>query len=148
MTSRTAPTVVAVRRRNGDGAPGPRAGRSCRAQDHPADFGYSVVVRLDEWFLTAAERGNPATVIDSRHGDGSAWTTGNDVRPIVHGAVYFAELLRRVRAMRAGDLLLFTDWRGDPDERLDGPVTGGGRVFRDPARGRRLGKRLRWRVPL
>jgi phosphatidylserine/phosphatidylglycerophosphate/cardiolipin synthase-like enzyme len=37
----------------------------------------------------------------------------------VHGAVYFAELARRVGAMRRGDLLLFTDWRGDPDERVN-----------------------------
>jgi hypothetical protein len=31
-----------------------------------------------------------------------------------------------MREMRGGDLLLFTDWRGDPDELLDGaePVTG------------------------
>ena len=36
----------------------------------------------------------------------------------MHGAVYFAELARCVRALRRGDLLLFTDWRGDPDERL------------------------------
>ncbi len=107
-----------------------------------------MVVRLDEWFLTAAERGNPATVIDSRHGDGSAWTTGNDVRPIVHGAVYFAELLRRVRAMRAGDLLLFTDWRGDPDERLDGPGTEVARVFCDAARRGVIVKGLLWRSHL
>ena len=36
----------------------------------------------------------------------------------MHGAVYFAELARRVGEMGGGDLLLFTDWRGDPDERL------------------------------
>ena len=36
----------------------------------------------------------------------------------MHGAVYFAELARRVGAQRGGDLLLLTDWRGDPDERL------------------------------
>jgi phosphatidylserine/phosphatidylglycerophosphate/cardiolipin synthase-like enzyme len=74
--------------------------------------------RIDEWFLTADERGNPATRLDSRHGDGLAWSTGNEVMPLVHGARYYAELLARVPAMRAGDLLLFTDWRGDPDERL------------------------------
>jgi len=93
-----------------------------------------VLVRLDEWFLTAGERGNPATTIDTRHRDGCAWTVGNDLRPLVHGAVYFAELLRRVRAMRRGDLLLFTDWRGDPDERLDGPGTEVARVFCAAAR--------------
>ena len=36
----------------------------------------------------------------------------------MHGAVYFAELARCVGALRRGELLLFTDWRGDPDERL------------------------------
>jgi phosphatidylserine/phosphatidylglycerophosphate/cardiolipin synthase-like enzyme len=75
-------------------------------------------VRLDDWFLTAAERGNPATRLDSRHPDGAALTTGNQVRPLIHGKTYFAELLARVRDLRAGDLLLFTDWRGDPDELL------------------------------
>jgi phosphatidylserine/phosphatidylglycerophosphate/cardiolipin synthase-like enzyme len=86
--------------------------------------GSSAAVRIDDWFLTAAERGNPATKLDARHPGGAAWSTGNDVRPLVHGARYFAELLSRVSAMRAGDLLLFTDWRGDPEERLtdEGPA--------------------------
>ncbi|MGI9006949.1 MAG: phospholipase D family protein [Streptosporangiaceae bacterium] len=81
-------------------------------------------MRIDDWFLRASERGNPATTLDSRRGDGLAWTTGNEVRPLVHGATYFAELADRVSPMQAGDLLLFTDWRGDPDERLgpDGPA--------------------------
>ncbi len=80
-------------------------------------------MRIDEWFLTAGERGNPATKLDSRHPGGTAWSTGNEVVPLVHGASYFAELATRVNAMQQGDLLLFTDWRGDPDERLseDGP---------------------------
>lgn len=71
-----------------------------------------------DWFLTPDERGNPATRLDSRHVDGRAWTEGNLVRPLIHGATYFAELARRVGRMREGDLLLFVDWRGDPDERL------------------------------
>lgn len=70
------------------------------------------------WFLSATERGNPATLLDRRH-DGAAWTNGNEVRALVHGATYFAELRRCVEGLRDGDLLLFTDWRGDPDERLD-----------------------------
>ncbi len=80
-------------------------------------------MRIEDWFLQASERGNPATRIDLRRPGGLAWSTGNEVRPLVHGAPYFAELLERVSAMEAGDLLLFTDWRGDPDERLsaDGP---------------------------
>ncbi|MGH8862145.1 MAG: phospholipase D family protein, partial [Jatrophihabitantaceae bacterium] len=37
----------------------------------------------------------------------------------VHGDTYFAELLRRVALLDAGDLVVLTDWRGDPDQRLD-----------------------------
>jgi phosphatidylserine/phosphatidylglycerophosphate/cardiolipin synthase-like enzyme len=75
-------------------------------------------VRVDDWFLTAAERGNPATRLDTRRGVLTAWSAGNEVRPLIHGAAYFAELLARVSALGAGDLLLFTDWRGDAGERL------------------------------
>lgn len=73
------------------------------------------------WFLTAEERGNPDTRLDARHPGGQAWTTGNDVVPLVHGVVYFRALNAAVSAMGPGDLILFTDWRGDPDEQLDGP---------------------------
>ena len=57
------------------------------------------------------------------------------MRPLVHGATYFAELNRRVSTMRDGDLLMFVDWRGDPDERLTGTAgTEVGRVFAAAAR--------------
>ena len=102
-------------------------------------------MRLDEWFLTAAERGNPATRLDRRHGGGLAWTSGNQVRPLVHGARYFAELLARVPALQAGDLLLFTDWRGDPDQRLAGPGPEVGRLFCAAARRGVLVRGLVWR---
>jgi phosphatidylserine/phosphatidylglycerophosphate/cardiolipin synthase-like enzyme len=82
-----------------------------------------------EWFLTPRQRDNPHTVLDSRHGDGTAWTGGNDVRALIHGVTYFRELLQSVERMHAGDLLLFTDWRGDPDELLDGPGTEIGTVL-------------------
>jgi len=52
--------------------------------------------------------------------DGAAWTTGNDATPLPHGATYFKHLLATIEATVAGDLILFTDWRGDPDEALDG----------------------------
>jgi phosphatidylserine/phosphatidylglycerophosphate/cardiolipin synthase-like enzyme len=100
---------------------------------------------LDEWFLTVEERGNPATRLDSRHRDGAAWTTGNRVRPLLHGAAYFAELLAGIRAMQAGDLLLFTDWRGDPDERLDGPGTEVARVLAEAASRGVIVRGLLWR---
>ena len=73
-----------------------------------------------DWYLSAEERGNPHTGLDDRHPGGRAWTEGNTVRPLVHGATYFRELAGRVEGMRAGDLLMFVDWRGDPDERLLG----------------------------
>jgi len=64
-----------------------------------------------------------------------AFTEGNLVRPLIHGAVYFAELNHRVSQMRDSDLLMFTDWRGDPDERLtETPDTEIGKVFADAAR--------------
>jgi phosphatidylserine/phosphatidylglycerophosphate/cardiolipin synthase-like enzyme len=72
------------------------------------------------WFLTAAERGNPSTVLDDRHPGERAWSEGNLVRPLVHGSTYFAELAAAIGRQRDGDLLLFVDWRGDPDERLTG----------------------------
>jgi len=83
----------------------------------------------DAWLLSTAERGNTHTQLDSRHPDGIAWSTGNHIRALIHGAVYFAELFAAVEAMGEGDLLMFTDWRGDPDERLDGPGTDIGTVF-------------------
>jgi phosphatidylserine/phosphatidylglycerophosphate/cardiolipin synthase-like enzyme len=105
-------------------------------------------VGLDGWFLAADERGNPATRLDSRHRDGIAWTVGNRVRPLLHGAAYFAELLAGIRAMRAGDLLLFTDWRGDPDQRLDGPGTEVAQVLADAARRGVIVRGLVWRSHL
>lgn len=77
-------------------------------------------VPTTQWFLTSRERGNPSTRLDSRHQGGMAWTEGNLVRPLVHGVTYFAELNHRVSQMRDGDLLMFTDWRGDSNERLAG----------------------------
>ena len=73
-----------------------------------------------EWFLSADERRNPATRLDRRHPAGQAWSAGNAATPLVHGAAYFAELIRTVGQLRRGDLLLFTDWRGDPDQLLTG----------------------------
>lgn len=86
------------------------------------------------WFLSAQERGNPHTVLDRRHPDGRAWSLGNHVRPLVHGAVYFRELFNAVQAMGAGDVLMFTDWRGDEDQLLVGPGTEVGQVFAAAAR--------------
>ena len=72
------------------------------------------------WFLTATERGNPRTRLDTRHAGDEAWSTGNLVRPLIHGSTYFGELFERIEATREGDLIYFTDWQGDADERLTG----------------------------
>ncbi|HEX7460903.1 MAG TPA: phospholipase, partial [Dermatophilaceae bacterium] len=88
-----------------------------------------------QWFLTSGERGNPSTRLDTRHPGDVAWTEGNAVRPLIHGATYFAELHQRVSQMREGDLLMFVDWRGDPDERLNVSASSEiGKVFADAAR--------------
>jgi phosphatidylserine/phosphatidylglycerophosphate/cardiolipin synthase-like enzyme len=105
-------------------------------------------VAVAEWFLSTEGRGNPATDLDSRHADGLAWSAGNDVTPLVHGKSYFAELLRSVELMRAGDLLMFTDWRGDPDELLAGPGTEVSRVLSDAAGRGVVVKGLVWRSHL
>jgi phosphatidylserine/phosphatidylglycerophosphate/cardiolipin synthase-like enzyme len=89
---------------------------------------------LDTWFLTPPERGNPATEIDRRRGDGTAWTVGNRVEVLVDGAEYFRRLYRELCRLEPGDWIHLTDWEGDPDERLDGPGTEIAKVLCDLAR--------------
>jgi phosphatidylserine/phosphatidylglycerophosphate/cardiolipin synthase-like enzyme len=67
--------------------------------------------RIEDWFLTAAERGNPATRL-------RPWTEGNAVRLRVHGTVYYAALAERLTRTGAGDLVLVAGWRGDGDQEL------------------------------
>jgi phosphatidylserine/phosphatidylglycerophosphate/cardiolipin synthase-like enzyme len=78
------------------------------------------------WFLSRAERGNPATDVQSGETGTRSWSEGNLVRPLVHGSTYFARLHEELTALQAGDRVWFTDWRGDADERLleDGPSIG------------------------
>jgi phosphatidylserine/phosphatidylglycerophosphate/cardiolipin synthase-like enzyme len=92
---------------------------------------------LTDWYLERQERGNPSTALDSRRADGTAWSTGNLVEPLVHGACYFESLYREIEAMAHGDFLCFADWRGDPDELLtDDPDSGVGETLaRAAARG-------------
>ena len=42
------------------------------------------------------------------------------MRPLIHGSTYFRALYDAIEAAQAGDLLFFTDWQGDADERLTG----------------------------
>jgi phosphatidylserine/phosphatidylglycerophosphate/cardiolipin synthase-like enzyme len=73
-----------------------------------------------DWLLTKSERANADSRLDDRHQGERAWSEGNLVRPLIHGATYFAELHERLQATRSGDLVLFTDWQGDADEQLTG----------------------------
>ncbi|MEV0160916.1 phospholipase D family protein [Nonomuraea fuscirosea] len=98
-------------------------------------------MRIQDWFLTGDERGNPATRLDP-------WTEGNDVRPLVHGATYFAELRAHLERLGADDLLLFADWRGDPDERLTPGGPSVGEAMAAAARRGALVRGLIWRSHL
>jgi phosphatidylserine/phosphatidylglycerophosphate/cardiolipin synthase-like enzyme len=77
------------------------------------------------WFLSGAEREHTATDVHAG-GAAPAWSEGNLVRPLIHGATYFARLHEELSVLQAGDRVWFTDWRGDGDERLtpDGPAIG------------------------
>ena len=98
------------------------------------------------WFLTSDERSNVSTAIDRRRPDGLAWTVGNRVENLVHGATYFGRLLQAIRELNAGDQLFFTDWRGDPDQLLDGTKGSEiGTVLVDAARRGASVKGLLWR---
>jgi phosphatidylserine/phosphatidylglycerophosphate/cardiolipin synthase-like enzyme len=95
-------------------------------------------VDVERWLLTTEERDNPAV-------DEPSWTDGNDVRPLIHGRAYFAELLDGIRALGDGDYVFFTDWRGDPDERLNGGDTEISRVLCEAAERGAVVKGLIWR---
>src|SRR3954453_4514398 len=86
-------------------------------------------VSAADWFLSAAELLAAAPQLDRDTSAVDPWTSGNQLRPLVHGVTYFRELLRVVDALGPGDLLLFADWRGDPEQQLDGPGTEVGDVF-------------------
>ena len=101
-------------------------------------------MRRTDWFLTVAERGNRATTVDRRH-SGEAWSEGNLVVALVHGRDYFDRLYEVLGRTVAGDLVLFTDWRGDPDERLVGEGTEVAEVLSGLARRGVLVRGLMWR---
>ena len=99
------------------------------ADDSPAK-GRTGEHRVDSsagaWFLSDAERGNAATDVHAGGAESPSWSEGNLVRPLIHGATYFARLHEELSALKSGDRVWFTDWRGDSDERLtaDGPTVG------------------------
>ncbi|RAO00458.1 phospholipase D family protein [Micromonospora saelicesensis] len=96
---------------------------------------------LQDWFLTAEERANPVSGIP-------VWTTGNLAEPLIHGSAYFDRLVDEVEALGPGDHLFFTDWRGDPDQRLrpDGPTVA--QLFAQAAQRGVVVKGLIWRSHL
>jgi phosphatidylserine/phosphatidylglycerophosphate/cardiolipin synthase-like enzyme len=91
-------------------------------------------VRLDDWFLTAIERGNPATAIDRRRGDDHAWSEGNVVVVLVDGAQYFRRLHEALTATAAGDAVYLADWQSDGDELLVGAGSEVSHVLESAAR--------------
>ncbi len=100
----------------------------------------------ENWFLTGPERGNAFTGLDRRRANGDAWSLGNTVETLIHGATYFGRLLIAIDGLGAGDQLFFTDWRGDPDQRLgDTPETEIGAALSAAARRGVSVKGLLWR---
>jgi len=76
-------------------------------------------VRTEDWFLTAQERGNPATCVP-------AWCDGSRAEALVHGEAYFDRLVDEVEALATGDHLFFAGWRGDRNQHMrpGGPTLG------------------------
>jgi phosphatidylserine/phosphatidylglycerophosphate/cardiolipin synthase-like enzyme len=74
------------------------------------------------WFLRDGERRNRGTDLRS-------YSLDNLVEPLVDGAAYFASLLLELGSTSAGDQVYFLDFRGDFDERLDGPGSEVGEVL-------------------
>ncbi|WP_340295512.1 phosphatase domain-containing protein, partial [Aquipuribacter hungaricus] len=96
---------------------------------------------LRRWFLSAEQRGNDRTRLP-------AWSTGNRVQALVHGRTYFPQLAAELAAAGPGDLVMVSDWRGDPDELLtdDGPTVT--EAFAGAARRGANVKGLLWRSHL
>ena len=78
---------------------------------------------VQNWFLSAAERGNDASEVDRWRGDGLGWTEGNTVTPLIHGVAYFAQLHKELSRVGPGDQVWFLDWRADASQRLAGDGT-------------------------
>lgn len=112
---------------SGDGARQRRDNVAMRAIDRVSSaLGRSSIfddIDFDDthpWFLTGEERANADTRI-------RPWTDGNLCRALVHGDTYFRVLDEHVAAAEVDDLVLFTDWRGDPEQVLTdhGPTVEG-----------------------
>ncbi len=82
---------------------------------------------VEKWFLSSVERANPATKI-------RAWTAGNTVTVLVHGAEYFPVLHERLCLTRRHDRVYVAAFRADTEELLDGEGSTVGDVLGDLAR--------------
>lgn len=87
-------------------------------QDAPDQHAQDPAVR--HWFLGEGERRNPAT-------DVRLYSTGNLVVPLVDGVSYFSRLCDELGRTQSRDQVYFLDFRGDMDERLEGPGSEVGR---------------------
>ena len=67
-----------------------------------------------DWFLTAEQRGNPASRIDAGRGS-RAWTTGNAAEVLIDGVEYFAALRRALASAREADTVLIAGPEADAD---------------------------------
>src|SRR3712207_5833080 len=86
---------------------GPAALRTAPLHEAPVARLDHAVTRGEDWLLTDDERGNASSGLP-------AWTSGNLVEPLVHGATYFDRLVTAVEGVRGDGHLFFTDWRGEP----------------------------------
>jgi phosphatidylserine/phosphatidylglycerophosphate/cardiolipin synthase-like enzyme len=86
--------------------------------------------RPEDWFLSADELGD----LGLDRGRERTWSDGASVVPLIHGSEYFRRLASELRSTSSGDRVWLLDWRGDADERLDGPDSSIGRVLSDAAR--------------
>ncbi len=81
---------------------------------------------IERWFLSESERGNAESGLRS-------FSEGNSVRSLVDGSAYFPRLCAELNAAREGDQVYLLDFRGDLQERLDGPGSEIGRILGDAA---------------
>ena len=109
-----------------------RMTRSCRMLlDYPAND-----PAIASWFLAEGDRANSAT-------DLRTFTTGNVVCRWWTAAATSPGCAPSSRRPRAGDQVYFLDFRGDLDERLDGPGSEIGEVLGQAARRKGPGLRPR-----
>ena len=90
------------------------------------------------WLLSAVERDNDDTRL-------TAWSEGNRVEVLAHGAPYFAALAEAVAATVEGDHVFFTEWRGDDEQLVDDDGTTVEDVLTSAARRGVVVKGLVWR---